>query len=148
MKRYITATCLFLSLIPALSFAGETYFTGGRFKAAKSVQILGATATPENLEREANINRIVEANFKKLQYCYERAFAGGPLPKVESVIFFTVSGDGKFSNVTGDLLNIEGSAPNIATLFSCISQQMTTFRAATWDSDNIFRFLVTFESPN
>ena len=150
MKRNFTATCFFLSLIPVLSFAGSgrAYFAGSGFKVAKTVQMLGATATTENLEHEEQINSVVETNSRRFQYCYERALIGGPLPRVEFVIYFAVSHDGKFSNVTTDLLNFNTSTPSIVTLFSCIRQEMNTFRAGTWDSDKIFRFLVTFEGSN
>ena len=148
MTKHFTAICLFLLLTPAFSFAESqgTYFIDNTFTKAKSVQMLGALNTPENQDRESHIGDIIEANSNRLQFCYERALAGGTLPRVESVIYFTTGANGKFSNITADLLNMDSPGSNVKQLFSCISNQMNSFRAANWDLDKTFRLLLTFEN--
>jgi hypothetical protein len=123
---------------------GEPYFSGQVFESAKSVQLIGAPRTSENIEREAHVGKIVELHLNQLRYCYERALARGKFGGIHATFYFTVSPDGSFGNVAADLNVFSGDSPAVTALFTCASQQIGNFRAAKFTSENTFRFKANF----
>jgi hypothetical protein len=149
-SRLAALSSLFLILSSFAVFADvrANYFTGQEFEVRKIVQILGAPRTPENLEREDQMGKVMNAHLNQLRFCYERVFRLGALPKLETSFYFSVSKDGQIGNVTADLINpgvADKFDAGVKELFSCVSQQISRARAPVWTADGVFKFAATFE---
>lgn len=124
----------------------KLYYSGQEFETPKAVQLIGAPRTPENIEREDHVGKIVELHKNNLRYCFERVLVQGPVD-VDATIYFTVSTDGNFGDVTADINAKDGSDSNVTAILTCVSRQIQSFRAAKFGTDKTFRFRVIFGSP-
>jgi hypothetical protein len=146
VKAIYTVTSLLL-LSSQLAFAsvfGAQYFNGKNFEEIKPLQMIGAIKTAQDLERENQVSRVVEANRRTLAYCYERELNNGPLTNLEAIFYFTVAVDGKFNNVTADVISPIDVIKNSLRLVSCASQIFYSFKAAAFPADRTFRYRVLF----
>ena len=149
MKTLFTIGCLFTLLSANAAFAqGKLYFFGQQLETGKSVQLVGAARTAENLEREDHVRSIVELHMNQLRYCYEKVLAQGSLGNIDTTFYFTVGSDGTFSNVSADVNArdkfIDDS--NLTALFNCESKQIQSFHAGKSGADSTFRLRARFSA--
>src|SRR6185312_13659478 len=124
---FTTLCTLCLSLPVWAAESNSAYFNGQSMEPIKPVQMIGASRSPENLERESQVDFIVSKNTRQLQNCYELAPAKESQPKVEVIFYFTVGADGLFKNLSADV--ISRSQADLGDLISCSSSRIQSFRA-------------------
>ncbi len=147
MKILLTISCLFALFSAHGAFAqSKTYFSGQELEAPKVIQLIGAPRTPENIEREDHVGKIVELHENQLRYCFERVLSQEPIG-VSATFYFTVNTEGNFGDVTADLNAKDGSDPNVTVLMTCVSRQIQHFHAAKSGTETTFRFRVNFGKP-
>lgn len=142
----MTISCLIFAQTGCTTLASKDNSTkSDRLPAnnADIVMLVGAERTPENIQSEESVGRLVMSLQRNFQYCYEKELHSNPSLSTELLFYFGVTQKGIIHHITSEAISSVG---NSIPLSQCLSSAISRARAPSLSQDLTFRARLRFQT--